>query len=142
MVDMTLQLKTLNRHLTAENEHRMEETLATLHPDCIFEDRAVGEDFHGRAGAERYYRMWWDAFDLKVVSERRHKTEDGAIISEARYQGTHKGDFLGYPASGRPVDFPLAVIITFRDNLLAGERFYYDVATLLRQIGADTSGRV
>jgi steroid delta-isomerase-like uncharacterized protein len=136
MVEMAAQLETLNRHLRAENEHRMDETLGTLHPDCIFEDRALGQNFHGRKGAETYYRLWWDAFDLKVVSERRHKTEDGAIISEARYQGIHKGEFLGHAASGKRVDFPLAVIITFRDNLLAGERFYYDVNSLLRQIGA------
>ena len=57
------------------------------------------------------------------------------MIAETHYQGTHVGEFLGIPATGKPIDFPLAVVITFRDGLLAGERFYYDLATLLRQIG-------
>lgn len=30
----------LLRHIQAETEHRMEETLATLTPDCLFEDHA------------------------------------------------------------------------------------------------------
>ncbi len=30
-------------HLAAENEHRLEDTLATLHEDCLFEDRALGQ---------------------------------------------------------------------------------------------------
>ena len=57
------------------------------------------------------------------------------MIAQARYQGVHRGRFLDYAPSGRPVDLPLAVVIPFRDGLMAGERFYYDLATLLRQIG-------
>ncbi len=59
------------------------------------------------------------------------------MIAETRYQGTHIGEFLGIPATGRPIDFSLAVIITFRDGLMAGERFYNDLATLLRQLGVN-----
>ena len=41
-------------HLKAENEHRMKETLDTLHPECVFEDVAMGKTYKGRAGAEEY----------------------------------------------------------------------------------------
>jgi hypothetical protein len=34
----------VNRHLAAENAHRMQETLAELHPDCVFEDLPLGKD--------------------------------------------------------------------------------------------------
>jgi hypothetical protein len=34
-----------------------------------------------------------------------------------------------------PSGFLLQFVIPFRDGLMAGERFYYDLATLLRQIG-------
>ena len=57
------------------------------------------------------------------------------MIAQTRYQGTHRGRFLDYEPTGKPVDLPLAVVIRFRDGLMAGERFYYDLATLLRQIG-------
>ena len=36
-MDKTLEA-VVNRHLAAENQHRMAETLAELHPDCLFED--------------------------------------------------------------------------------------------------------
>jgi hypothetical protein len=29
------------------------------------------------------------------------------------------------------------MILSFRDGLMSGERFHYDLASLLRQIGAD-----
>jgi steroid delta-isomerase-like uncharacterized protein len=134
-MDKTLEA-VVNRHLAAENAHRMEETLAELHPDCVFEDLPLGKTYRGRVGAEAYYRLWWDALDLEVKGERRHWSEDGAfMIAQTRYQGVHRGRFLDYAPTGRPVDLPLAVVIPFRDGLMVGERFYYDLATLLRQIG-------
>jgi ketosteroid isomerase-like protein len=45
------------------------------------------------------------------------------------------GDFQGIPATGRPVDLRLADFITFRDGLMAGERFYYDLRSLFAQLG-------
>jgi steroid delta-isomerase-like uncharacterized protein len=135
-MDKTLEA-VVNRHLLAENEHRMAETLAELHPDCVFEDLPLEKTYRGRAGAETYYRLWWDAFDLEVKGERRHWSEDGAfMIAETWYQGIHRGRFLDCERTGRPIRFPLAVVIPFRDGLMAGERFYYDLATLLRQIAA------
>jgi predicted ester cyclase len=57
------------------------------------------------------------------------------MIAQTRYQGTHRGGFLDYASTGRTISFPLAVVIPFRGGLMAGERFYYDLAALLRQIG-------
>jgi len=34
------------------------------------------------------------------------------------------------------------VIVTFREGLMAGERFYYDLATLPRQISASALPRI
>lgn len=124
----------INRHLEAENRHEMEATLTTLHPECRFEDMALGETFHGRAGAARYYRLWWDAFDLTVKGRRRYWTNDGAMISEARYIGQHVGAFYGIAPTNRAIELPIAVIIGLRDGLMAGERFYYDVRTLMAQL--------
>jgi hypothetical protein len=76
------------------------------------------------------------AFDLEVKGEHRHWSEDDAfMIAQTRYEGVHRGQFLDYAPTDRPIRFPLAVVIPFRDGLMAGERFYYDLATLLRQIG-------
>lgn len=126
----------VRRHLDAENNHRMEETLATLTEDCVFVDNALGRTFPGRAGAREYYRLWWDAFDVVVASGRRYVTTEGNLISEARYRGTHKGTFLGIPPTGRPIELSFVVFVDFRDGLMSGERFYYDLVGLLRQIGA------
>jgi hypothetical protein len=108
-MDKTLEA-VVNRHLAAENAHQMEETLAALHPDCLFEDLPLGKTYRGRPGAERYYRFWWGAFDLEVKGEHRHWSEDGAfMIAQTWYEGVHRGQFLDYAPTDRPIRFPLAV---------------------------------
>jgi steroid delta-isomerase-like uncharacterized protein len=129
----------LARHLAAENAHRLEETLATLTEDCVFEDVALQRTFHGHAGAAEYYRMWWSAFAIQVQLKggTRHWIGNDLFVSETSYAGTHIGEFLGVAPTNRPIQFRFVVFVTFRNGLFAGERFYYDLGTLLRQIGAE-----
>lgn len=112
-----------------------EATLETLHPECVFEDIPLARAFHGRQGAEQYYRLWWDAFAVEVEGSVVHWTADGHLIAEAQYVGRHIGPFLGLAPTGRAITLPFAVFVGFRDGLMAGERFYYDLNTLLRQLG-------
>jgi steroid delta-isomerase-like uncharacterized protein len=125
----------LLRHVTAETEHRMEETLATLSADCVFDDRAFGRVWRGREGARAYYRMWWDGFGIKPVGSTRHAPSDDRLIVETRFQGRHVGAFLGVPPTGREVDVPIAIFVEFGGGLMTGERFYWNLGTLLQQIG-------
>lgn len=126
----------LERHVRAETSFDMEATLATLAPDCLFEDMPTGTQYRGRDGARAYYREWWDAFGNVPQGSRLYVPAGDCLIVETRFVGTHRGAFQGVPASGRPIDLPLVIVVRFADGLMSGERFYYDRATLLAQIGA------
>jgi len=62
---------------------------------------------------------------------------DDVYVAEATWHGRHVGPFLSLAPSGRSFVQPFVVILTFRDGLMSGERFHYDLASLLRQIGSD-----
>ncbi len=125
----------VGKHLKAENQHLMDETLATLHPDCVFEDVALGLIYRRREGAQAYYRMWWDAFSIDVRGIARHWSTEGNMVAETTYVGEHSGSFYGLAPTGRAINIRLAVVISFKDGLMLGERFYYDAAGLLNQLG-------
>lgn len=62
---------------------------------------------------------------------------DGFYMAEATWHGKHVGRFLGIEATGRAIVQPFVVVLTFKDGLMLGERFHYDLASLLRQIGPE-----
>lgn len=126
-------LALIRRHVEAENRHDIEATLATLHPECEFVDHAMGRVFRGHAGAREHYALWWRAFDLQVQGGKHHLSGD-TFIAETRFRGRHHGDFMGVAASGRAIDLKLAVFVDIRDGLMASERFYYDMDSLLEQL--------
>jgi steroid delta-isomerase-like uncharacterized protein len=131
----------VRRHLEAENAYRLPETLDTLTPDCVFEDVALGERVTGHAGATAYYERWWRAFpDLTWHPQRRAFTDDG-VVSELVARGTHRGDFFGLPPTGRQIALPVTIFVTFAEGRMSGERLYYDLVTLLRQLGATSIPR-
>jgi steroid delta-isomerase-like uncharacterized protein len=126
----------VRRHLQFENAQDMEGTLSTLHPECVFEDLPLNKIYRGIDGARKYYAELWQAFDVTVESRLRHWTLEGNLIAETTFVGPHRAEFLGNRPIGKSIRLPLVVVVTFRDGLMAGERFYYDLAMLLRQIGA------
>ena len=57
----------LRRHLDAENAHDLPATLATVHPDCRFQDHATGQAWPPRRRGSLC--QWWSAFDVSLVRE-------------------------------------------------------------------------
>jgi SnoaL-like polyketide cyclase len=61
---------------------------------------------------------------------------EATIVLEVIIRGRHLGAWRGLPPTGRHVQFPLCGVYTFdEDDRLAGEKIYYDRATVLRQLG-------
>jgi SnoaL-like polyketide cyclase len=124
----------LATHLAAERRLDMDATLATLHPDCLFVDEPLGLRLEGRGGARRHYELWWSAFGATPEDGRVHWVDDDLLVGEATFVGTHRGRFAGLAPTDRPIQLPFVVFVDFRDGMLAGERFVYDLNTLLRQL--------
>jgi steroid delta-isomerase-like uncharacterized protein len=128
--------KILIDHVNAESAFDMDATLATLTSECVFEDVPTGESYRGHEGVRAYYQEWWDAFGNTPVGSKRYTPNENCLIVETHFVGTHRGTYRGIAATGRAINLPVVIVVSFKDGLMSGERFYYDSATLLRQIGA------
>jgi hypothetical protein len=72
---------------------------------------------------------------LHIDVQGRHAGET-AVVLEVIIRGRHLGPWRGLPATGSQIEFPLCGIFTFdNEERLAGEKIYYDRATVLRQKG-------
>jgi len=129
-------LELLKRHLAAENDHDLDGTLATLAPDCVFEDVGSSQSWRGHEQVGTYYRGWWEAFDNHVTTELRHFPARDLAIVETRWSGRHVGTFWGIAPTGRSIDVPVLIKVPIRDGLMAGEQFLWD-RLLLDQLGVE-----
>ena len=57
------------------------------------------------------------------------------MIAEFDLLGTNLGEFYGMPPTGRAFRVPVIAIFSFEGDRITNERVYFDVATLLVQIG-------
>ena len=60
---------------------------------------------------------------------------DDRVALRLRFRGTHSGEFLGIPATGRPVEYVSHEFYRITGGLIAEEWICSDMATLFRQLG-------
>lgn len=129
-------LARVEEHIRCENAHDLAGIMATIGSTAEYEDVPWLERSSGLAGVQTYYTSLMTSVpDLQIEVARRHVAGD-TIVVEVTIRGTHLGSWRGLPATGRRVEFPLCGIFEFDDgDRIAGERIYYDRATVLRQLG-------
>jgi steroid delta-isomerase-like uncharacterized protein len=122
----------VTEHVAAENRHDVEATIATFHRPRY---EVNGEESDGEAAVRDLLQGLMAGLpDFHAETRKIHHADD-AVIAEARITGTHDGPWAGIPATGRRVDIPIVAIFDFEEDRLVCEKAYYDVATILRQIG-------
>jgi steroid delta-isomerase-like uncharacterized protein len=133
---MLTRIALVEQHIRLENEHDLDGVLTTFGEVARYDDEAWGEHYEGRNGVRLFYEQLMKALpDLEIEVQRQHVTND-AILVEVLIRGTQLGSWRGLPATGRRVEVPLCGVYTFdAEDRLAGEKIYYDRATVLGQLG-------
>ena len=129
-------LEIVEEHVRRENAHDLRGIMTTFGQQAWYDDQPWGEHHDGRDAVRRYYEQLLAALpDLHIEIAHKLAANDG-IALEVRISGTHLGSWRGLPATGRRVEFPLCGLFTFdEEGKLAGERIYYDRASVLQQVG-------
>jgi steroid delta-isomerase-like uncharacterized protein len=94
-----------------------------------------------KVGVLEFFRMYRTAFpDLQMEPQDVLASGD-KVVARVRATGTHQGEFMGMPPSGRNVDVQLIDIIRFGDDGLAREHWgVVDLMTMMQQLGAIPEG--
>jgi len=118
----------------AFNDGDPDECLAYITPDLIINLAELPEPQHGRDTWRQGFEMMKHAFpDLQAHVEDIVAADDKVAV-RVRFRGTHTGEFLGIPATGRTIDYVSHEFYRVADGLVAEEWICSDLSTLLRQI--------
>lgn len=128
----------IQSHLAAESTKNLEALLTGMTEDCY---NLVLCDpsplYRGPDAVAMRYRGLWTAFPDLQVRLRRVVAIDGELaVTEHTLSGTHGGTLFGVAPTGRQVQVDTVVIWEFAGERIRGETVYFDLATMLRQVGA------
>jgi steroid delta-isomerase-like uncharacterized protein len=135
-------LDTVKRHLAALSSSSWTEFRATLAPDAVFEEVPTGQRASGVEQCVASAQRWKLAFpDLRAQVVRGYTTSD-RVIAEVEWTGTQTGPLdtgIGLvPPSRRPARLSGAIVFSMRGGRIVLARSYFDLMTLLAQLGIST----
>jgi steroid delta-isomerase-like uncharacterized protein len=89
---------------------------------------------HGLVVWRQNFEMIKHAFpDLQAQIEDIFAAEDKVAV-RLRFRGTHTGEFLGIPPTGRAIEYISHEFYRIADGLVAEEWILSDISTLLHQL--------
>lgn len=129
-------------HTRAEfSEHSVEHTLATMTADPYVNHMPVITGGRGLAAVKHFYGTHFvpcqppdsmPTLVARTVGENR-------LVDELVHRFTHTVEMPwilpGVPPTGRHVEIAVIVVVDFEDGKIAGERIYWDQASVLAQVG-------
>ena len=129
--------KVIQEHIRQESTQDLKGLLAGMTKDCVCAVNISPKPFVGpKAVAERYLQQWRGFPDFKVRVRRIIAEGPSYVVTENEWRGTHRGPFFGIPPTGKRARVRACVLWEFRGGRLRAETVYYDLATVLSQIGA------
>lgn len=136
-------LEIVRRHLAAFSSSDWSDMKSVVVSDVVYEDKARRQRAIGAGQYLLAAQAWKTAFpDLRCAMTRGHTGIDHAIV-EVEWVGTHSGPLDGpfgsLSASYRRARFSSAMVVLFRESRIAECGHYYDLFTLLAQLGATAS---
>ena len=92
-------------------------------------------------GVMQFFRMYRAAFpDLRMVPEDVVASGD-KVVARVRATGTHDGELMGMPATGKSVDVQLIDIMRFDEDGLVAEHWgVVDMLAMMQQLGVVAAG--
>ena len=123
------------KHVLAENRRSIQGLLDTLCDEPVYKIMATGEEHRGRDAVAAFYLGLFEAvpdatFDLVNVY-----IGEAGVVEESVLRGTHQGKWMGVEPAGMKIELPLTIVFPMQDGAILGERLYFDLATLVRQLG-------
>jgi steroid delta-isomerase-like uncharacterized protein len=129
----------VREHLNAFSARDWELYKKSLLPRVVYEEPATGTRAEGMDNALKSVQAWTMAFpDLKGTIKNVLHQEDMVMV-EIRWEGTHngllKGPFGEIPPTGKKGVLEAVELFHFEGDKIREMRHYFDMMTVLRQIG-------
>lgn len=126
--------------ILAYNDRDWNRVKASITTDFTYDEVATARKVTGADQTIELWKGWAQAFpDSKGTFQGSHVVNDGTVVLEVTWKGTHKGPLQtptgAIAPTGKPIEVRACAIVEIAGERARLQRHYFDMATLLRQIG-------
>ena len=122
----------------AKSRQDVPAAMKLFHQDMLLENPAFGTTARGLAANEKALTSFFTSFPDYNVVLQGHAGNDDTLMCWGTVRMTMTGDRFGVVPNGRPAELPVFIQFVFKDDLIAGERFFFDLSALCAQSGVST----
>ena len=134
-------VKIAREQVAAFSSGDWERLQAGLAADARYEELGTARTSNGPEQIVDLFKGWKQAFPDAVGTVTNAVASGEMVALEVTWNGTHTGPLTTaegtIPASGRRQESPAAIFFTFAGDKIKASRHYFDLLTLLKQIGAE-----
>jgi steroid delta-isomerase-like uncharacterized protein len=121
--------------LPSWNAHDVAGVLGFYDPQICWTNNPMDEVYRGHQQVAGYLSSLFTAFPDLTFSVRHRIAHGDEVAEEWTMRGTHRGEYLGVPATGRVITIQGMSMVRMRDGRFLEDSFYFDAAGVLRQLG-------
>jgi steroid delta-isomerase-like uncharacterized protein len=92
-------------------------------------------DLRGPQSVREFFTMMFAAFPDMHFTVRQQIAEGDKVLTHKTFHGTHRGPFMGIPATGKEVSIDVMDILTVRDGKIREHWTVSDMLGMLQQLG-------
>jgi steroid delta-isomerase-like uncharacterized protein len=104
-----------------------------------FVDHSAMTDLPGREGLKTFFSMMFAAFPDMHFTIHQQLAEGDQVATHKTFHGTHQGEFMGIPATGKQVSIEVMDIYTIQESKMTDHWSVGDFLGMLQQLGAVTA---
>jgi len=119
-------------HLTAHDADAFGEHLAD---DFVEHEDLPGEE-QTRDGVKAFFNAQFTGFSDFAAHVEDVVDGGDKVVARVRFTGTHDGEFMGMPPTGKAIDVPAIDILLFgEDGLIHAHWGVFDAMAMMQQLG-------
>jgi len=126
--------------IIAYNDKNWDRAKAAITSDFLYDEVGTGRKTEGADQTLTAWKGWAQAFpDSKASFDRAHVAGNDTVVLELTWRGTHQGPLgtaMGNIApTGKGIEVRAVAIVEMKGEKARSQRHFFDMATLLQQIG-------
>ena len=127
--------------ILAYNAKDWDRARAALAPEVVYEELGTHRKIKGVDDVLTAWKGWATAIPDSRASFQSELVSGNTAVLEITWTGTHDGPLQTpngeIPATGKKIELRAVQVVDVANDLVKSVRQYFDMGTLLQQIGAD-----